>query len=162
MSDYPQELIPVEYQDSNRYRILPNGAVFDNTKAGKGPIVAKLPSKSDITKDNSQDFHTKRALSRAKAEQAFRSGMAKSGPGKGSLATWAAIAQVQSDLAQDAERGLSSTRAAEFVGKASGFLSRDGENGSPGGVTLQISPDIARLLVDKLVSGQRSGDQDDE
>jgi hypothetical protein len=151
--------IPVEYQGDN-YRVLSNGAIYDNSR---GRIVAKLPGDKDITPENTTEFYNKRIQAKAKAELAFRSGMAKAGPGKGALSTWAEIGKVQSELATDKERGLSSTRAAEFVGKASGFLAKEADNQAAGGATIQISGDLARYLVDKMAQSRlASSDNDSE
>lgn len=147
MAEYPAELIPEQYRGDN-YRVLSNGAIYDHS-AGK--ITAKLPGSADITSEIARDIMPdKRAQAKARAQMAFRSGMGQA-VGGSSLSAWRAIGQVQTELAQDKERGLSSTRAAEFVGKASGYLQSDDKGQSGGGLTLQLDAQVARRLIDRLL-----------
>lgn len=147
------EGIPAEY-DSPGYRLLKNGAIFDNSTSRmvKNPVGGP---DTIINKDNASEFKRARIQARIEARESFLSGMGRNYGGSW-LGAWE---EVGSSMVDQAVRGK--VKAAEFIGKAADLFSRDASgsgSGSGGGVSISLDEDLARYLVDRIVQSRIPGE----
>jgi hypothetical protein len=136
--------------------IAKNGAIMDRAT---GRIISGKNNNTKFTTEKIRELKEREALARIQAASSFRSGMARGLGLKSAVAAWGEIGAKQSELAVDTSKGLSSTRAAEFVGKASGFMVKDQENqANSGGMSIHLGSEAANLLISKLSERFKQGD----
>ena len=130
---YAPDDLPEGYKDTEIYKRLPNGAVFDKRikRIVANPGGGNTPMKQGI---NIKEIHAERVL-RAKlaAQGALSELVIASGKNKSAIGGWARVVSAQAELALDIDRGRASTDAARFVGQATGFLSSERDNKSDSG-----------------------------
>jgi len=158
MSDSPaQETAP-------NHRVLPNGAVYDMDKKR----IIKAPYPNTITQENASDFHRMAAETRLQGKLAAQAGIADLVKTKSAVAAWRHIVNRQGWLAADVKNnGYASVKAAEFVGKATGFMPDRSElqasQAMPSsGAAILLSQDAVRELAELLSRRHTEQEVDDD
>ena len=145
MSDNPYQLVE---DNPERYFINANGVIQDKTNGRF--VAAPGGGENAITPARSSDMHKLAAEKRIKAELAAGAGLGRITLSGSELAAWSDIVENQGRLALDTKKGQTSTKAAEFVGKAAGFLSdrRSSGDNSTTNNTLNL---VGDAFIDRLV-----------
>jgi hypothetical protein len=127
---------------------LKNGAVYDRSK---GRIVANPGG--GTTAITQADASVMNKLRWEQYRQAAADAVQRATGGPTPSAGWGVIVERQTELAQDTEKGRSSTEAARFVGAAVGILGAEARaervEGAPGGAG-PVPLDTLRALLDDL------------
>lgn len=128
--------------DPERVIVLRNGALYnrDTGRIFKGPTVPPINS------ENSRQMTERR---REKAAEAAMRGMRKAIEGGTAYDTWEKVVEIQTRKALDEYNGRVGIDAARFVGNASGFIGRQGEE-EVEGVEVKIGRDALRVMMDRL------------
>ena len=110
----------VAEQNPDKYKVLSNGAVYSYDD---GRIVANPGGGTHaITQANSNELRKTWERQKLEAAIAAQSAVAAQLKRDNALEAWGLIVGEQAELAIDTRKGQTSTKAAEFVGKATGFL----------------------------------------
>ncbi len=139
-----RHLVKVENPD-NQY-VASNGMIYDDKRHHivKGPPGGGTHA---IHEGNATQYQAKRYEA---AERAARDAIANATGQPNSIKGWQKLVESQVGLAREA--GPYSTNAFKAVGSAAGLLRDRREGEKPGGVTLDISADVARLILERLKS----------
>ena len=155
MSDNPLTYEIAE-QNPERYQILKNGAIYDHSV---GHIKA-IPGGGykAITKANSSELRKSWEDQKIKAAIAAQTGMTMAVGSDNQFDAWSRVNEEQTKLAIDTSKGQTSTKAAEFVGKAAGFLSdRRSNQDNPAQTNVQIN--LGLDVIERLEGILRVNDE---
>ena len=147
MSDNTQDEVP------DNITITKNGVWRDKAT---GRFVTGGNPTNAITEENARDYHRMWAEKKLAGMVAANNGVGRLSPSGLAEDTWADIAQRQADLAING-KGYVATKAAELVGRMTGFMGGNGNDGSepvqPGGARLELG---AGALADLLALVQHA------
>lgn len=139
--------------DPERYQVLANGAIYDH----EVKRIAGCPEggTTAITQANSSELRKTWERQKAEAQLAAQAGMALGTINGSALETWAMIVFEQTGLAKDTEAGRASTKAAEFVGRAAGYLVNNRQQSGQNTQNIQVNvynSEISRKIIDIMDS----------
>ncbi len=137
-----RHLVKVDNPETQHVTI--NGAIYDASKKRlvEGPIHGGTHA---ITEHNANQYKTARFEA---AERAARVAIASKTGQPNSIKGWGKLVESQVGLALEA--GPYSTNAFKAVGAAAGLLRDRREGDKSEGITLDISADVARMIIDRL------------
>ena len=135
-------------RDPERYQILSNGAIYDH----EIKKIAGCPGAGTnaITQATARDFNKTWEEQKLQATIAAQEGARVAVGSDTQFAAWSVIVGGQASLALDTGKGQTSTKAAEFVGKAAGFLSDRRSTQQDGGPT-NVQVNIGNEVVEQLL-----------
>ena len=150
----------------DRYRVYRNGAIYDKHRsriiAGPGTVDTGHPPSHITTSERAREVVAAR---HEKAVRAAQEAIINSTPLKNLFAGYEAIIEAQVRLAKDIDQGRASTGAAKLVMQAADLVPSmrgGGDKGKDaGGVTLEMSADVAQRLLD-IVEKRRNSPQDEK